>query len=285
MQEAEKKFQQALKSRRKKVKAAERKRLFRPQTKTLEKEYARAIKRILDPIWKAVELLRPALSARVDADIDMIAAALRQIKAIGMVAAGEVAVDSVVRLHATRTKDLNKRLFDAFTIKVTGQTFFIDESFTIPQVKAFVSQNASLIKDIPNQALNRIEGIVYADYREGASVKTTMEKLYAEIGKDESRAELIARDQISKLNAELTQERQEQVGIETYIWRTVGDERVRDSHDAMNGLLCRWDDSSVYSDDNGETWQARSSIGGYEGHVGTDYQCRCYGEPVIPIPA
>jgi len=284
MQEAEKKFQQALKSRRKKVKAAERKRFFRPQTKTLEKEYARAIKRILDPIWKAVELLRPALTARVDADIDMIAAALRQIKSVGMVAASDAMVDRVVRLHANRTKDLNKRLFDAFTIKVTGQTFFIDETFTIPQVKAFVSQNVSLIKDIPNQALNRIEGIVYADFRDGASVKSTMEKLYSEIGKDESRAELIARDQIAKLNAELTQERQGQVGIETYIWRTVGDERVRESHDVMNGMLCMWNDATIYSDDDGETWQARSSIGGYEGHPGTDYQCRCYAEPIIPIP-
>jgi hypothetical protein len=73
-----------------------------------------------------------------------------------------------------------------------------------------------------------------------------------------------------------------------YIWETSGDERVRGtpkeeggiypnarpSHYAMDSLLCRWDDSSVYSEDGGRTWIDRPP-GAVLLHPGDDYQCRC----------
>jgi SPP1 gp7 family putative phage head morphogenesis protein len=101
------------------------------------------------------------------------------------------------------------------------------------------------------------------------------------------RARLIARDQVSKLNADLAQSRQRDVGIEYYYWETSSDERVRGSrgeikagrHDVLDGKLCRWDDPSVYSDDEGRTWRSRTAIGAYVGHPGEDYQCRCWARP------
>jgi hypothetical protein len=73
-----------------------------------------------------------------------------------------------------------------------------------------------------------------------------------------------------------------------YIWSTSGDERVRGtpkseggkypdaipSHYLMNEKLCRWDDSTVYSDDGGKTWRDRPA-GAVQLHPGEDYQCRC----------
>ena len=56
-------------------------------------------------------------------------------------------------------------------------------------------------------------------------------------------------------------------------------ERVRESHRALNGKLCRWDDDTVYSEDGGKTWKSRAAIGGYIGHPGADYQCRCISSP------
>jgi len=50
-----------------------------------------------------------------------------------------------------------------------------------------------------------------------------------------------------------------------YIWRTVGDEKVRGSHAARNGKVFQW---------------AKPPEGG---HPGEDHNCRCWAEPVAPI--
>ena len=42
----------------------------------------------------------------------------------------------------------------------------------------------------------------------------------------------------------------------------------------MDGGLCRWDDSSVYSDDGGKTWKPRPG-GAAQLHPGIDLRCRC----------
>jgi hypothetical protein len=59
-----------------------------------------------------------------------------------------------------------------------------------------------------------------------------------------------------------------------YVWETTGDERVRESHIFMDGALCRWDDSTVLSQDGGKTWIDRP-ISAVQLHPGMDYQCRC----------
>ena len=63
-------------------------------------------------------------------------------------------------------------------------------------------------------------------------------------------------------------------GLSMYVWDTSGDERVRESHAVMEGLLCRWDDATVCSYDGGRTWKPRPS-GAVLMHPGMDYQCRC----------
>jgi hypothetical protein len=77
----------------------------------------------------------------------------------------------------------------------------------------------------------------------------------------------------------------EAAGLSMYVWSTSGDERVRGdpagsypdaepSHYIMDSRLCRWDDSSVYSEDGGKTWIDRPSSW-CQLHPGQDYQCRC----------
>jgi SPP1 gp7 family putative phage head morphogenesis protein len=64
--------------------------------------------------------------------------------------------------------------------------------------------------------------------------------------------------------------RQTQAGISEYEWSTSGDERVRSSHDELDGTRQSWDDPPVTNDD-GDT-----------NHPGEDYQCRCVAIPVLP---
>ena len=73
----------------------------------------------------------------------------------------------------------------------------------------------------------------------------------------------------------------EEIGLELYVWSTSSDDRVRESHALMEGLLCRWDDASVCSYDNGKTWEPRPS-GAIDLHPGQDIQCRCIGLAFYP---
>lgn len=57
--------------------------------------------------------------------------------------------------------------------------------------------------------------------------------------------------------------------------------RERDSHSALNGMLCKYSDPTVYSDDGGKTWKKRSTIGAFIGKPGEDYQCRCLALPYV----
>ncbi len=80
---------------------------------------------------------------------------------------------------------------------------------------------------------------------------------------NESRAELIARDQTLKLNAAINQAHQRSVGVDSYVWSTSGDERVRDSHAELDGQTFRWDAPPE------------------PGNPGEDFQCRCVALPII----
>lgn len=78
-------------------------------------------------------------------------------------------------------------------------------------------------------------------------------------------ARLVAEDQINKLNARLNMERQLDVGIESFRWRTKGDDRVRQRHRDLNGT--EW------------TWKSGGPAG--VGLPGEPVRCRCTAEAIV----
>ncbi len=72
----------------------------------------------------------------------------------------------------------------------------------------------------------------------------------------------------------------EESGFSCYEWLATNDMATRESHAALNGMICRYDDDSVYSDDGGKTWKKRTS-GMYHGAPGTDFNCRCTALPWV----
>ena len=89
---------------------------------------------------------------------------------------------------------------------------------------------------------------------------------------DRRHAKLLARDQIAKLNGDITQQQQQDAGVVEYVWSTSGDSRVRPSHAALNHKRFRWDDPPVVDEKTGRRC-----------HPGKDYQCRCCALPVFNI--
>lgn len=149
------------------------------------------------------------------------------------------------------------------------------------QVEVSLVENVNLIKSIQNDFINdigkHIRDRLYAGERSTGLIQLIHERGDVTI----NRAKFIARDQTAKLNADLNEARNKDLGIDLYIWGGTGDARERDSHSVMNGMLCKYSDPTVYSDDMGKTWKKRKRIGGVELHPGKDYQCRCVSRPYI----
>mgnify|MGYP003645783631 CR=1 FL=1 len=78
----------------------------------------------------------------------------------------------------------------------------------------------------------------------------------------DSHARMIAHDQISKLNAGLNRARQTAAGIDSFVWETQKDNRVRPAHRRLQGRRFTWDD-------------------GWNGvYPGEPVACRCWAKAV-----
>lgn len=125
------------------------------------------------------------------------------------------------------------------------------------------AENIALIRSIPDVALNRMHTRMVEAVRLGRSLREVRDSVVAEFGVTERRAELIARDQIGKLNGELTRVRQEDIGVTEYKWRGVLDSRERPEHVAREGRIFKWSEPPE------------------DGHPGQPIRCRCTAEPVL----
>lgn len=141
--------------------------------------------------------------------------------------------------------------------------------------------NASFIKSVATEFKQEIADTIITNVQSGERSTNLITQIKERYNVSQSRAKLIARDQTSKLNGSLVKTRAQALGSKTYTWSGVLDERERANHRVMQGKLCRWDDPTVYSDDNGETWKKRKQIGGVELHPTDDYNCRCSALPIV----
>jgi len=149
-----------------------------------------------------------------------------------------------------------------------------------------IEENVDLIKTLPNRHNERIQNRVEQALTEGWSTQRLADQIPRDGATARFDAERIARDQVGKATSELTKQRHEDAGIETYIWSTAGDVRVRgeDPDDQMNhadldGHRFSWDEGSPTSPGGGEDYNGDHTDGFSEtGFPGMDIQCRCTAE-------
>lgn len=138
------------------------------------------------------------------------------------------------------------------------------------QLETWANQNVDLIKTIPADTLDKMRNIVYDGFTDGKTTARITKDILAAYYIGKRHAEFIARDQTAKLNGQIQRAQQKDAGINQYIWSTVEDERVRQSHRELDGKKFSWDDAPVNSD-------------GRKCHPGEDYGCRCIGRPVFDL--
>lgn len=183
-------------------------------------------------------------------------------------------IGQVTEATATEMSAWNKAQITRVMKQALGIDYFQAEPWLAQELNIFAINNANLIKSNNTAFINQVENVVYDGMRRGLRHEEIARQILGS-GKDElgkvsrfkqakTRANLIGRDQINKLNGNLTRLRQENAGVKRYIWRTVGDNRVRDKHAGFDG--------------NEYTWE-EGAPGGI--HPGDEIQCRCYAEPVI----
>jgi SPP1 gp7 family putative phage head morphogenesis protein len=131
--------------------------------------------------------------------------------------------------------------------------------------------NVALITSIPPTYFDDLEDTISEAWDAGRSWTTMVEDVM-HVGKVvQSRAELIARDQTGKMNADFNRVRQQSIGIERYEWMDsgIGPPRERESHEAMRGEICRWDDPPLVDDENV--------------HPGEAINCMCVAAPYLDL--
>ncbi len=166
---------------------------------------------------------------------------------------------------ADKTEAFNRRKFVSTINQAIGIRIddIVNKEIALTTLQESVKTNVELIKSIPPEYLNQVQVAVTQGLSRADDYFSIRESIL-EIGKStRTRAKIIARDQVTKLNAALTEQRQQALGITEYVWDTAGDDRVRPSHKANNGKTFAWDSPPS------------------TGHPGTEVLCRCIAVPKL----
>ena len=165
--------------------------------------------------------------------------------------------------------------------KVKASIYAIDHRAKTSDMSRFIDgfrrKNTGLIRKLIGEQVVRTEQVVSENY--GEHVEVLAQRIQQATGTTESHAELLARDQTLKTNADVQRFRAQSLGADYYIWVTSNDERVRgrpggkwanaqSNHWRLHGKRFAFNDPPTTNEKRGE-----------KNNPGMDYQCRCTATP------
>lgn len=186
------------------------------------------------------------------------------------------------RLADSRAAELTARYgvrLASFSARQIAEVLEIDVTKDAPEVLKILArwrrENVALIQSIAERLHDDVRDVVTEAVQRGTRSDVLARELADRYSVSDSRAALIARDQIAKANAGIAQAHMAEAGVTKYAWSTSRDERVRPMHAALEGQIFDFDDPPI-TNDRGE-----------HNNPGTDIQCRCTAIPVLdatPVP-
>ena len=131
-------------------------------------------------------------------------------------------------------------------------------------------ENALKVKDIKKAKALELQDIIRDAYYKGKTTDEIIDKVSKTIDRGESGLKRIARDQVIKFANAVQTEKEQKAGVSRFIWVTMGDERVRDTHKNVDGK---------------EFDNVTGALGLLDfpdsRFPGDDVNCRCWKEPVF----
>lgn len=106
-------------------------------------------------------------------------------------------------------------------------------------MRALMAEQVGLIRSIPLEAAERVHRLTIEALEDGTRAAAISKEIQRSGEVAKSRADLIARTEVSRAATSLTEARALAVGSTHYIWRTSGDSDVRPGHRAMEGRSAR----------------------------------------------
>lgn len=181
-------------------------------------------------------------------------------------------LEKLAREFARRTATHQRIQLNRQTRAVLGVDAPITDRHLTTLIDGFVHENVALIQSIPDTLHGQVEQVVTRGLQGGELGADVAQEVEDRFSVAESRAKLIARDQIGKLNGQIAQARNQEMGVSGYKWRTANDERVRGRP------------GGKYPRAPINHWAREGKMFDYDkppegGHPGQDYQCRCTQEP------
>ena len=232
---------------------------------SLEREYARELVKY---VRKVRDICKQHIPAMVDAAMwnaihadDWTEEQTEEIDK-DITAEEEAAIMAIILAMFNRVKTFNRRQQEKIfrsVFSATPKEISKEDYEKIRQIWA--NQNIELIHSINRRTLESIRYALSENIIRAVDRKILVEELtdsimhMAEV--NEKRAALIACDQVGKLNSQLAQLEQMNQGVDSYIWVTMGDSRVRPAHREREGKRFYWNDPPS------------------GGHPGWAIRCRC----------
>lgn len=242
----------------------------------IARDYARELTRLvlltleraLRPLMIALPDLLASAAAERAAAHRMDAGEGRRVRALVEQARREIEssldttnLDELADRYARRTEGYQKTQLARQTRAALGADVFVGDHALQSLVEIFTSENVALVRGLTTEIASRVEKRVLAGVQSGMLHGDLAEGIAADMGVGATRAKLIARDQVGKLYGQVNASRQREMGVTSFVWRTVRDGRVRSEHVARDGKVYRYDEPP-----NGEL-------------PGEPILCRCYAEP------
>ena len=245
----------------------------------IERDYARHLARVARRTRLAIRPLLaelPALMRSARAEIRRTDAALRDdageperlrelvAQALATAQLPDDGLAQLSRDFAARTATHQRIQMDKQTRAVFGVDVFAGDGNLRIATEAFVAENVQLITALPTRTLGEIEGIVLRGASSGRLHTDIAKEIQNRLRVQANKAKLIARDQVGKFYSAVNATRHQAMGVTEFIWSTVGDERVREEHSAIDGQKFKYPGGAPG-----------------EGLPGEPILCRCFADPVF----
>lgn len=173
----------------------------------------------------------------------------------------------VSRTYGKRASDFQKVQLGRQLEAGYGMAVPIVDRHIQSRMNGFVGANVSLITNLPHEVVSDVEQTIMRAFAAGDRWEDLADDLDERLDIGENRATLIARDQIGKLTGQVNVDRQRELGVKKFIWRTVNDNRVRDEHTEYQ----EESEKEPYDFDDPPD----------DGLPGEAVNCRCFAEPVL----